>query len=352
MKEETKRKISATLKGRKVSKETKKKLSIALQGHSVSEETKKKISWAHKGKKLSEQHIKKCVQARKGYRHSEETRMKIGRANSKIRTPRYEITCSTCGKVFVSRNKEQKYCCISCRRFKLICKKCGRSFVAKAHNKKYCPSCLMHTCEVCGKVFKSSGGYYKVPRKYCSVECFHKARLGAVPWNKGKQVSLVCLTCGGTFVVPEARKDTVKYCSLNCLYEAMSHITGEEHPLWKGGYDLYGRMLSQNEGSFYRNRKLVLMRDNQTCQWCNYSGSDRYMDVHHIIPVRKGGANTLENMITLCRKCHNQADAGKISPSALMEIVNKRNLYRERPLKRRRPKLEDSQFVTVGGKRT
>lgn len=44
-------------------------------------------------------------------------------------------------------------------------------------------------------------------------------------------------------------------------------------------------------------------------------------DVHHIIPVRQGGSNTMENLITLCRKCHNGADNDKISPEVLSYFV-------------------------------
>lgn len=45
------------------------------------------------------------------------------------------------------------------------------------------------------------------------------------------------------------------------------------------------------------NRRL-LERDNYTCQNC--SRRDCKLDVHHIIPLDKGGTWTMENLISLC----------------------------------------------------
>ncbi|MBI3556086.1 MAG: HNH endonuclease, partial [Deltaproteobacteria bacterium] len=38
--------------------------------------------------------------------------------------------------------------------------------------------------------------------------------------------------------------------------------------------------------------------ENKRCE------STRWLDSHHITPVRKGGADTLENLTTLCRAHH------------------------------------------------
>ena len=85
--EETRRKISEANKGRKHSEEFRRKLSEANTGEnhpnygkSLSEETRRKISEAHKGKKrrpLSEEHRRKISRANTGRRRSEETRRKM-----------------------------------------------------------------------------------------------------------------------------------------------------------------------------------------------------------------------------------------------------------------------------------
>lgn len=51
-----------------------------------------------------------------------------------------------------------------------------------------------------------------------------------------------------------------------------------------------------------RLRQSILERDNNVCQDCNKKF--KRLEVHHIIPLRKGGTNDLDNLITLCRKCH------------------------------------------------
>lgn len=55
-------------------------------------------------------------------------------------------------------------------------------------------------CLNCNKKFKSSK-----PRKYCSVECFHKH----IRAKRGK-----CLVCGK--ILPKSAK---KYCSSDCMVE-------------------------------------------------------------------------------------------------------------------------------------
>ena len=91
--EETKKKLSEALKGRKCgphSDETKKKISEANKGKKRTSEQKKKMSEAHKGqiawnkgKKTrphSEETRKKISEAHKGHSHSEETKRKISEA--------------------------------------------------------------------------------------------------------------------------------------------------------------------------------------------------------------------------------------------------------------------------------
>jgi RNA-directed DNA polymerase len=56
------------------------------------------------------------------------------------------------------------------------------------------------------------------------------------------------------------------------------------------------------EQADWRNiRDEALARDGYHCAQC---GSQENLDVHHIIPKHKGGTDTLDNLITLCEKCH------------------------------------------------
>ena len=51
-------------------------------------------------------------------------------------------------------------------------------------------------------------------------------------------------------------------------------------------------------------RKRVLERDNGRCIKC---GRSYKLEVHHIIPVYRGGLDEEWNLITLCKKCHDFA---------------------------------------------
>jgi len=57
-------------------------------------------------------------------------------------------------------------------------------------------------------------------------------------------------------------------------------------------------------------RKKVLERDYYVCQMCRKSYFDEKLTLqaHHIKSRRKGGKDTLSNLITLCMKCHDTAE--------------------------------------------
>ena len=64
--EETRRKISATLKGRPQPEERNRKVAEKLKGRPLSEERKQKISNAQKGRTFSDEHRQKLTGPRKG----------------------------------------------------------------------------------------------------------------------------------------------------------------------------------------------------------------------------------------------------------------------------------------------
>lgn len=95
--------------------------------------------------------------------------------------------------------------------------------------------------------------------------------------------------------------------------EKMSESTaGEENPNWRGGYsNYYGAGWSVA-------RERVLERD-EVCQHCGHDGSNRRLEVHHLVPVRVfrraeevsvEDAHQLSNLVLLCNRCHTKADFG------------------------------------------
>jgi len=71
----------------------------------------------------------------------------------------------------------------------------------------------------------------------------------------------------------------------------------EGHKLYKWQYQKSNR-LDENL------RIATLMRDNYTCQECGKR--DCKLEAHHIVPRRLKGSNTINNLITLCDKCHDK----------------------------------------------
>ena len=58
-----------------------------------------------------------------------------------------------------------------------------------------------------------------------------------------------------------------------------------------------------------RVQKMGKQRDFYVCQVC---GSIQNVEGHHILDYQFGGAPHLNNIVTLCRKCHKQVHRGKI----------------------------------------
>ena len=62
----------------------------------------------------------------------------------------------------------------------------------------------------------------------------------------------------------------------------------------------------------------VYSRDKNTCQACGWTRASwsrddpRFLELHHRKTHRHGGANTAENLVVLCSKCHDDVHAGRL----------------------------------------
>lgn len=75
---------------------------------------------------------------------------------------------------------------------------------------------------------------------------------------------------------------------------------------------------------FYKNRKLVFMRDEDKCQCCGCTENGIHTNnliVHHIDCDR--GNNSMSNLITLCQQCHMSLHAKFDKPT-----LRRSNIYR------------------------
>lgn len=68
-------------------------------------------------------------------------------------------------------------------------------------------------------------------------------------------------------------------------------------------------------------RLACIKRDSNTCQLCNKSNIK--MEVHHIIPRRLNGSDTINNLICLCSKCHSKISNNELSyVNQFIKIIN------------------------------
>lgn len=99
--------------------------------------------------------------------------------------------------------------------------------------------------------------------------------------------------------------------------------TGELHHRWKGGGEPY---YGEN---WHEQRRKTLRRDGFKCQRCGTTNEEHKeeheigLDVHHIVPLRefdtRENANQLDNLVTLCRRCHNRLETKQ--PEKVRELV-------------------------------
>ena len=147
-------------------------------------------------------------------------------------------------------------------------------------------------CEVCGEAFS-------VPRRsiargqgrFCSRSCQGAARR--------RRVEVTCRTCGQPFEVRVCEGETL-YCSWECRWLGMR---GEAHPGFKGHPDYRG-------WDWDEARAAARERDGDRCTRCR---ADTGLIVHHVVPWEESHDNSLENLATLCRPCHQRVHRRKRS---------------------------------------
>ena len=68
------------------------------------------------------------------------------------------------------------------------------------------------------------------------------------------------------------------------------------------------------------NRKNIISRDKQKCQYCGISKTSLTID--HILPKGRGGIDLWENLVTACKPC-NQKKGNKTPEEAGMPLIKK-----------------------------
>lgn len=182
---------------------------------------------------------------------------------------------------------------------------------------------MKNTCKTCNMDIS----FIKI---FCSHECYYKSLVGKIgywrnkkrpelkktgssktmfkknqiPWNKNKRV---CLNTGKTHF----QKGCVSW-----MKGKSNPYKGERHWNWKGGIARKRTNPDKLQRVMFRKeiQKLVLKRDDFTCQICGIKGVDLQVDHIQSWAKFKELRFDLNNCRTLCIKCHYKITFGKEMP--------------------------------------
>lgn len=204
------------------------------------------------------------------------------------------VTCDRCGDEYTvpeNRAGESRFCSDGCET-------AWRSeFFSGEDSPRY--SQVELVCEECGDAYSVVESRAESSR-FCSFECTRRT------------VLLQCEWCGEDFSEIESREDRARFCSEDCLYGWSSSITGQDHPLWRGGESLRDaiRKLIRDE-PWDTTAARVRTRDNHECQVCgkHTSEQDRALTANHIPALKDGGCNADGLLFAVCDECHHKAEA-------------------------------------------
>ena len=99
-------------------------------------------------------------------------------------------------------------------------------------------------------------------------------------------------------------------------------------------------------------KMMVRARDNYICQHCKGKKKDDRINVHHIVFRSNGGSDEPENLIILCKTCHDALHAGKIKlklngkSKGSLKFATQMNEIRSQLLKKYPEAIETFGFVT------
>jgi ribosomal protein S8E len=170
------------------------------------------------------------------------------------------------------------------------------------------------SCEVCSKSFKIKN-YRKDSAKYCSVECHNQLRYA------NDRVKIICLNCKKEATFSPSRKDkNFKFCSIECKRELNSTEVGVRKQQKAHQIESRGRNFSRNI------RRHLFKLVEAKCQVCYYDKRTYCLEVHHI--DENPNNQDLSNLAVLCTFCHRELHKGDLDDAIKARIFQK-NYKRE-----------------------
>lgn len=212
-----------------------------------------------------------------------------------------ERECVVCKKhFFVTAYELKRKPCLCCSR------KCNGILCSINHGT------TTKKCIVCGNEFKATKTMQK-RNKCCSKKCSNIA--------KKRQEICVCDYCGKSFSRKKSQtKSRNRFCSNDCRY---SFSVKENNPNWRGG-------ITPERQEFYSQSEWKNLCDeiykerDATCQLCGIKKiHGKTFHVHHIISfMQESHRMEKDNLVLLCKKCHNFVHSNKNTEKIFLEKEN------------------------------
>lgn len=147
------------------------------------------------------------------------------------------------------------------------------------------------------------------PASHCANISAAKKGRTLPPDSKTPPLQITCEHCQRTVTYSgyaKCQRKHNRFCSHECAW-AYLRVDPQRHPSFRGGrLPYYGP-------NWPKQSRLARARDRHTCQACGLHQTKPLLHVHHLRPFREFGgdyeaAHQLDNLRTLCRACHKQAD--------------------------------------------
>lgn len=152
----------------------------------------------------------------------------------------------------------------------------------------------MAICHICNKEVKLLGLSAHVWRMHTEIGRKWTGNVGKTGWNKGVSWDSV--------MKERISKGMTRYA--------------ESHPNAKAGANngnYRGGLITSQRQGWKKAREAVWARDT-VCRACLLPPhANRRLDVHHILPRRKGGSNDISNLVGLHHSCHMKVEVGKMT---------------------------------------
>ncbi len=167
---------------------------------------------------------------------------------------------------------------------------------------------MQATCLECKIEFsRKASQIAKYPKSFCSRKCkgdFQHRDPVAAGIGPKLQQSIPCARCAKPCIRTPATILGQVFCSRECA-SSTQFGKKENHFKWRGGISPYPLEFTK------WTREKIRKRDSHKCRHCGKSATKKNrLEVHHRDEDKTNNSDC--NLVTLCRRCHNDVHLGRI----------------------------------------